>query len=214
MTARLTLRLGLFAIVAFVVGLVAARWLLAPHLVPAPVTENATIFQPPRAITALELLDQDGRPFTAESLRDRWTVVFFGFTHCPDVCPTTLTVMAQMKKQLADLPAAQQPHVMLFSVDPERDTPQRLREYVRFFDASFGAATGTAEGIRQAAAAFAVPYAKVSLPQGGYTMDHGAGVFIVGPDGAVHSYSSPPLRAESLARDFRLVAQYYEETRG
>ncbi|HET7202898.1 MAG TPA: SCO family protein [Steroidobacteraceae bacterium] len=214
MTARLTLRLGLLAIVAFVLGLVAARWLLAPHLAPAPVTENATVFVPPRAIATLDLLDQDGRPFTAQSLRDGWTVVFFGFTHCPDVCPTTLTVMAQMKKQLADLPVAQQPHVMLFSVDPERDTPQRLREYVRFFDASFGAATGTLDGVQQAAAAFAVPFAKVPLPQGGYTMDHGAGVFFVAPDGAVHAYSSPPLRAESLARDFRQVAQYYEETRG
>lgn len=214
MTARLTLRLGLFAIVAFVVGLVAARWLLAPHAVPAPVTDNATIFQPPRVIAQLDLLDADGRPFTAASLRDRWTVVFFGFTHCPDVCPTTLTVMSQMKKQLADLPATQQPHVMLFTVDPERDTPERLREYVHFFDPSFGAATGTAEGVQQAAAAFAVPFAKVTLPQGGYTMDHGAGVFIVGPDGGVQAYSSPPLRAESLARDFRRVLQYYNEARG
>ena len=214
MTARLTLRLGLFAIVAFVLGLVAARWLLAPHTVPAPVTDNATILQPPRVIEKLDLLDADGRPFTAASLRDRWTVVFFGFTHCPDVCPTTLTVMSQMKKQLADLPATQQPNVMLFTVDPERDTPERLREYVRFFDPSFGAATGTAEGVQQAAAAFAVPFAKVTLPQGGYTMDHGAGVFFVGPDGAVHAYSSPPLRAESLARDFRRVVQYYGEARG
>ena len=214
MTARLTLRLGLIAIVAFVLGLVAARWLLAPHAVPAPVTDNATILQPPRVIDALDLLDADGRPFTAASLRDHWTVVFFGFTHCPDVCPTTLTVMSQMKKQLADLPATQQPRVMLFTVDPERDTPERLREYVRFFDPSFGAATGTAEGVRQAAAAFAVPFAKVTLPQGGYTMDHGAGVFFVGPDGAVQAYSSPPLRAESLARDFRRLVQYYEGARG
>ncbi|HET9694573.1 MAG TPA: SCO family protein [Steroidobacteraceae bacterium] len=214
MTARLTLRLGLFAIVAFVVGLVAARWLLAPREVPVPVTENATVFQPPRAIPALDLLDPDGRPFTAQSLRDHWSVVFFGFTHCPDVCPTTLTTMAQMKKQLADLPAPRQPRVMLFTVDPERDTPERLREYVRFFDASFGAATGTLDGVQQAAAAFAVPFAKVPLPQGGYTMDHGAGVFFVAPDGTVLAYSSPPLRAESLARDFRQVVQYFEDTRG
>ena len=122
--------------------------------------------------------------------------------------------MAQMKKQLAYLPAPQQPRVMLFTVDPERDTPERLREYVRFFDASFGAATGTLDGVQQAAAAFAVPFAKVPLPQGGYTMDHGAGVFFVAPDGNVHAYSSPPLRADSLARDFRQVAQYFEDTRG
>jgi protein SCO1 len=214
MTARPTLRLGLFAIVAFVVGLVAARWLLVPREVPAPVTENATVLQPPRAIPALDLLDQDGQPFTAQALRNRWTVVFFGFTHCPDVCPTTLSVMARMKKQLADLPTPDQPHVMLFTVDPERDTPERLKAYVQFFDPSFGATTGTLAGVEQAAAAFAVPFAKVPLPQGGYTMDHGAGVFFVAPDGNVLAYSSPPLRAESLARDFRAVVSYFGKSRG
>ncbi|MCE3285316.1 MAG: hypothetical protein K0R70_1572 [Steroidobacteraceae bacterium] len=214
MTARLMLRLGLFAIVAFVVGLVAAQWLLQPRDVAPPVTENATVFLPPRAIPALDLLDEDARPFTADSLRNRWTVVFFGFTHCPDVCPTTLTTMAQMKKQLADLPADEQPQVMLFTVDPERDTPERLKAYVRFFDPGFGAATGTLEGVERAAAAFAVPFAKVPLPQGGYTMDHGAGVFFVAPDGSVHAYSSPPLRPDTLARDYRKVVRYFEELRG
>ncbi|HEX6571415.1 MAG TPA: SCO family protein [Steroidobacteraceae bacterium] len=214
MTARLMLRLGLYAIVAFVVGLVAARWLLPPREVASPVTENATVFLPARAIPALELLDEDARPFTAGTLRDRWTVVFFGFTHCPDVCPTTLTTMAQMKKQLADLPPDEQPRVMLFTVDPERDTPERLKAYVRYFDPSFGAATGTLEAVERAAAAFAVPFAKVPLPQGGYTMDHGAGVFFVAPDGSVHAYSSPPLRADTLARDYRKVVRYFEELRG
>ena len=211
MTARLILRLGLFAIVAFVVGLVAARWLLTPREPVVPVTDNATVLAPPRALAALELIDQDGRPFTERSLAGRWSVVFFGFTHCPDVCPTTLTVLAQMKQRLADLPAARQPHVVLVSVDPERDTPERLREYVRFFDASFGAVTGTAAGVEQAASAFAVPYAKVPLPTGGYTVDHGAGVFFVSPDGEALAYSSPPLRADALERDFRRVVDYHEE---
>ena len=214
MTARLMLRLGLFAIVAFVLGLVAARWLLASRDMPPPTTENATVMVPPRSIPALDLLDESGRPFTADSLRGQWTVVFFGFTHCPDVCPTTLTMLAQAKKQLVDLPAAEQPRVMLFTVDPERDTAEHLKAYVQFFDPGFGAATGTLAGVEQAAAAFAIPFAKVPLPQGGYTMDHGAGVFFVGPDGNVHAYSSPPLRADTLARDYRKVVRWFEDTRG
>jgi protein SCO1/2 len=213
MNARLMLRLGLFAIVAFVVGLVAARWLL-PRDVPPPATENATVMQPPRPIGALDLLDQEGRPFTTDSLRDHWTVVFFGFTYCPDVCPTTLTSLAQVNRQLTDLPAAERPRVMLFTVDPERDTAERLKAYVQFFDPSFGAATGTPTAVQQAAAAFAVPFAKVPLPDGGYTMDHGAGVFLVGPDGMVHAYASPPLRAEALARDYRRIVRWFAETRG
>jgi protein SCO1/2 len=213
MTARLTLRLGLFAIVAFVVGLVAARWLLSPSSGPVPVTENATVFDVPRAIPALQLVDQDGRPFTAAALRDHWTLVFFGFTHCPDVCPTTLAVLKQVRQQLADLPEAQRPRVVLFTVDPERDTPERLRDYVRFFDPSFGAVTGTVAAVEQAAAAFAIPFAKVPLPGDGYTMDHGAGIFVVGPSGQAIAYSSPPHEAAMLARDFRKVLEYYEESR-
>jgi protein SCO1/2 len=214
MTARLTLRLGLFAIVAFVVGLVAARALLSPRQVPVPVTENATVFEAPRAVPALQLVDQDGRPYTAAALRDRWTVAFFGFTYCPDVCPTTLAVLKQMRQQLADLPEAQRPHVVLFTVDPERDTPERLRDYVRFFDPAFGAATGTVADVEQAAAAFNVPFAKVTLPQGGYTMDHGAGIFLVDPAGRRIAYASPPFDAATLARDYRKVLQYYEDLGG
>jgi protein SCO1 len=214
MTARLTLRLGLFAIVAFVVGLVAARWVLTPRDVPLPVTENASVFAPPRAISGLDLVDQDGRAFTVDSLKGGWSVVFFGFTHCPDVCPATLTVLKQMRALLQDLPSGEQPRVLLVTVDPERDTAARLRDYVRFFDASFGAVTGTPEGIQQAANAFSIPYAKVPLAGGGYTMDHGAGIFVIAPDGQNIAYSSPPLNAQTLARDYRKILQYHEESRG
>ncbi len=178
-----------------------------------PVTESATILPQPRELPALDLVDQDGRPLPRDFLRDRWTLVFFGFTQCPDVCPTTLTTLAQMKKKLADLPAEQQPRVLLVSVDPERDTPAILKPYVTFFDPSFLGATGTLGGDRRRRpAAFSVPFAKVPLPDGGYTMDHGAGLFIVSPAGALAAYSSPPLDATVLARDFRKVVQYFEES--
>lgn len=211
MTARLTPRLVLLAIVAFVVGLVVARAMLGSREVPVPATENATIFVPPRALPPLDLLGQDGKPLGPQFLVGHWTLVFFGFTHCPDVCPTTLTVLKQVHELLGTLPEDQQPRVMLLTVDPERDTPDRLRDYVRFFDPSFMGATGSADAIRAAAAAFAVPYAKVPLPGGGYTMDHGAGVFTVGPAGHVVAYSSPPLNADALARDFRKTVQYVED---
>jgi protein SCO1/2 len=212
MTARFKILLGLFAIVAFVLGLVLARLALAPRAVPVPATENATILPTPRELPALDLVDQDGQALGPGFFRDRWTLVFFGFTHCPDVCPTTLTVMAQARKQLADLPEDKRPRVLLITVDPERDTPPRLKEYVRFFDASFGAATGTLAGVEQAAGAFAVPFAKVPLPGGGYTMDHGAGVYLVAPSGSIIAYSSPPLQPDVIARDYRTAVQYFEET--
>jgi protein SCO1/2 len=214
MNAAPMLRRALIVIVAFALGLFLARAFLSPREAPVPATERATILPQPRTLTPLDLVDQDGRPLPGDFLRDHWTVVFFGFTQCPDVCPTTLTTLAQMKKELADLPAAQQPRVLLVSVDPERDTPAILKPYVTFFDPAFMGATGTLTATGQAAAAFAVPFAKVSLPGGGYTMDHGAGLFFVSPAGAIAAYSSPPLDAAVLARDFRKVVQYFEDSRG
>jgi protein SCO1 len=213
MTTRPLLRIVPAAIVAFALGLLLARLFVGPREVPVPVTESATILPQPRALPPLDLVDQDGRPLPRDFLRDHWTLVFFGFAQCPDVCPTTLTTLAQMRKQLADLPAGRQPRVLLVSVDPERDTPAVLKPYVTFFDPSFQAATGTLAATTQAAAAFSVPFAKVPLPGGGYTMDHGAGLFVVSPEGALAAYSSPRLDAAVLARDYRKVVQYFEESR-
>ena len=210
MTTRPLLRIVLAAIVAFALGLILAPLFVRLREVPVPVTESATILPQPRELPPLDLVDQDGRPLPDDFLQHRWTVVFFGFTQCPDVCPTTLTTLAQMKKKLADLPAEQQPRVLLVTVDPERDTPAILKPYVTFFDPSFLGATGTLAGTGQAASAFSIPFAKVPLPGGGYTMDHGAGLFVVSPAGALAAYSSPPLDATVLARDFRKVVEYFE----
>lgn len=212
MTARKMILVALLGIVAFALGLVLSRaW--QGHGSPPPALENATLFETPRVLPPLDLVDQDGRAVGPDFLRGHWTFVFFGFTHCPDVCPTALTLLAQVRRQLSDLPAAHQPRVLLVSIDPERDTPPRLREYVRFFDPSFLGATGTPAAVQQAAAAFAVPYARVELPQGGYTMDHGAGVFLVAPSGNVLAYSSPPLQPDVLARDYRAALRWHGDSR-
>ena len=101
MTARQAFRIGVFAIVAFALGLVAARLLLAPGTPPA--LEKATLLLPaPRVLPTLSFVDQDAKPLTTDYFRNGWTIAFFGFTHCPDVCPTTLAMLAQTKKELTD----------------------------------------------------------------------------------------------------------------
>ena len=213
MTARQAFRIGVIAIVAFALGLVAARLLLGSARTP-PALEKATLLLPtPRELPALSFIDQDARPLATDYFRDGWTIAFFGFTHCPDVCPTTLALLAQAKKELSDLPPAQQPRVLLVSVDPERDTPAVLKNYVTFFDPGFKAATGNPEQVKQLADAFMVPFAKVPTPDGNYTMDHGAGVYFVAPTGAIAAYSSPPLQPQVLARDFRATVKFFEESR-
>jgi protein SCO1/2 len=212
MTARDTLRLGLFAIVAFAVGLVVSRAVLAPRSATVPKTESATILSPARDLPTFQLVDQDGRSLPPDFLRHRWSVVFFGFTHCPDVCPTTLATLAQFRKQLTALAADEQPRVVFVSVDPERDTPQHIKEYIRFFDPSFIGATGTPAAVRKVANAFSVPFIRVPLPDGGYTVDHGAGVFVIAPSGRIVAYASPPLAPDVLARDYRQTVQYVLES--
>ena len=169
MAAR-PLRIGILVIVAFAAGLILAR-VLTPARVELPQTERATVFPTARALPTLDLTGQDGQPLPADFLSGHWTLVFFGFTQCPDICPTTLAVLAQAGRQLADLPQAEQPRVLLVSVDPERDTPERLAAYVRFFDPGFIGATGSLAAIAAKAEAFGVPDAKVTMPGGGYTMD-------------------------------------------
>jgi protein SCO1 len=203
MPAR-ALRISILAIVAFAGGLLVARALLPPRAA-LPQTERATVLPRPREIAPLDLVDQDGHPLGKDFFRGHWTIVFFGFTSCPDICPTTLATLSQATHRLADLPAAERPRVLLVTVDPERDDPPRLAAYVRFYDPAFLGATGTPAAVAAAAAQFNVPYAKVSLPDGGYTMDHGSGIYLVGPSGGIVAYSSAPHDASTIARDYRTL---------
>jgi protein SCO1/2 len=202
MAAR-PLLIGVVAIVAFAVGLFLARTLLHSTAGGEPPT-RATLFPEPRPLPAVALTDQDGRALDAGFFAGHWTLVFFGFTQCPDVCPTTLATLARTKAALEDLPPAERPRVLLVSVDPERDRPAILARYVRFFDPSFLAATGEPAAIATVAAGFGVPYAKVALSADAYTVDHGSGVFVVGP-GGITAYSSAPHDATVLAHDYRLI---------
>jgi len=207
-----SLRIVVLVIVAFAAGLLLAR-VLAPSKAEPPATERATVFPAPRPVPPLDLVDQDGNALGPGFFKGHWTLVFFGFTQCPDICPTTLATLAQTVRQLADLPAGQRPRVLLVSLDPERDTPDILAPYVRFFDPSFLGARGSLESTAAAASAFNLPYAKVPLPDGGYTLDHGSGIFIVGPSGGTEAYLSSPHEAATIARDYRKVVAWAEDRR-
>lgn len=205
------LRIVILAIVAFAGGLLVAR-VLMPSRVATPQTERATVLASPIMLPALQLVDQDDHPLGADFFAGHWTMVFFGFTSCPDICPTTLATLSQVTRQLADLPPAERPRVLFISVDPERDDPLRLASYVRFYDPAFLGATGKDDAVAATAAAFRVPYAKVNLPEGGYTMDHGSGIFIVGPSGGIVAYSSAPHDASTIAHDYRALLAFEDAT--
>lgn len=169
----------------------------------APQLTSGTWLPQPRPLPELSLTDQSGRPFTLESLKGHPTLVFFGFTHCPDVCPTTLAKLARVTKT-ANVPGLK---VLLVSVDPQRDTPEQLERYVHAFNPDFGAVTGKPEEIERVAKEFGVAVVKVDLAGGDYTVDHSAVVFLLNNQGQRVALFTPPFQIEPVAADLRNIAE-------
>lgn len=194
---------ALVAIVAIAAGMLLSRALLdSPG---GPTLAKATLIDPARPLPPMAFVDQQGQPFGVEQLRGHWSILFFGFTHCPDVCPTTLALLAQVEKKLADLPAEQRPHVVLVSVDPKRDTPERLAQYVKSFSPTFTGITGEQEAMHEFALKLGVPVAISELPGGNYTVDHSAAIFVIDPSGALRALSSTPHQVPIIAEDYRSI---------
>ena len=152
----------------------------------------------------LALTGHDGKPHSLEEFRGKAVVVFFGYTHCPDVCPTTLADAAAALKKLGSEAARVQ--VLFVTVDPERDTPQVLAQYVPAFDASFLGLYGDAAATQRAAKEFRVFYAKnAGSAPGAYTVDHSAQTFVFDPQGRLRLLVRPERIPQDLADDLRTL---------
>jgi protein SCO1 len=196
---------ALVAIVAVVAGMLLSRALLPGSAGSQPVLVSGTLLEPPRPLPPLEFTDQAGQRFDKTRLQGHWSLLFFGFTSCPDVCPQTLGILAQAEKRLADLPAAQRPQIVLVSVDPQRDTPAQLATYVRFFSPSFTGITASREATDEFARQMGVPVAITPLDNGSYTVDHSAAIFLVDPNGALRALFSTPHSPQKIADDYRRI---------
>ncbi len=167
---------------------------------------RATLFDAPRPLAAFTLVDQSGGTFDLSRLRDRWTLFFFGFTNCPDVCPTTLATLAEVRRLLADLPPAERPEIVLATVDPVRDTPEVLGRYVAHFDPQFIGITGSQASVdgltRDLGVAVMIG---ASVADGSYTVDHSAAIFVVDPSAAFTAVFSAPHAAATIALDYRSI---------
>ena len=150
------------------------------------------------------LPDQNGQPRTPADFRGLVTVVFFGYTQCPDVCPTTMAELAQVKKSLGK--DGERLQAVFISVDPERDTPQLLKSYIGSFDPAFVALRGTPEQTAETAKAFKVFYAKApGKTPGSYTVDHTAGSYVFDTQGRVRLFESYGKGSEALAADIKAL---------
>ncbi len=150
-----------------------------------------------------QLLDHTGKMRSLSDFKGKAVVVFFGFTHCPDACPTTLGELARVMNELG--PQADRLQVLFVTVDPERDTPELLAKYVPAFHPSFLGLYGDPEATARTAKEFKVIYQKQNLPAGSYSMDHSAGSFIFDPAGRLRLFAQYGQSAQALLHDIRLL---------
>ena len=167
------------------------------------------LFDTPRDVGDFSLTDHRGLSFTRDDLTDRWTLIFFGFTHCPDICPTTMAELAELKSQLADTEASDA-RVVMVSVDPARDTPDRLAQYVPYFNPDFIGVTGEFADILSVAQRLNAPFRKVSEPDGGYQMEHSANVMLMNPRGDYHGFFRAPLDIPKMRVTLRSTQYLWE----
>jgi len=186
-------------LVGAVAGMFVGRMVANPI---AAALESGTQLPQPRELSGFNLVDTRGAPATPRELRGHPTLVFFGFTHCPDVCPTTLALLGMVQKQVTQTnPGLSGLKVALISVDPERDTPEQLGRYVASFGGDFIGLTGSPPEIVNVTRSFNVAFARVELPGGNYTMDHSATVFALDSRGRIVAVFTPPLSVPKMARD-------------
>jgi protein SCO1/2 len=191
------------AIACALVGVAFAGWWTAHLMTAAPraiVLLHGTRLLPPRPIAAMNLVDQNGQRFTNERLVGRWSVVYFGFTNCPIICPTTMAVLKDFSRRVASLPASTRPQVILITVDPDRDTPAAMARYVAAFDPTFLGLTGKSAALDAVATDFSVAHGPTSADG---SMDHSSTIYVVDPRAALAAVFTPPHGAAALAEDYQ-----------
>ena len=168
-----------------------------------------TLFPDPKPLTAFALTDHKNRVFDLASLKGKWSFLFFGFTHCPDVCPTTLAVLARARDNIArNTVGAEDIQFVFISVDPNRDTASKLGQYVDYFDTTFLGVTGDNAQIGNLAGQLGAAY-QVAIKPGmeNYPVYHSAAVFLMDPRARYHAVFTPPLDAETISRRFKVVRE-------
>jgi len=168
-----------------------------------------TLFPDPKPLTAFALTDHKNRVFDLASLKGKWSFLFFGFTHCPDICPTTLAVLARARDNIAkNAVGAEDIQFVFISVDPNRDTASKLRQYVDYFDTTFLGVTGNDAQIGNLAGQLGAAY-QVAIKPGmeNYPVYHSAAVFLLDPRARYHAVFTPPHDAEAISRRFKVVRE-------
>ena len=173
-------------------------------------TNGLYLLETPREIGEFALMDQNGDPFNQARIQGHWSLLFFGFTYCPDICPTTMTFLNQFVASLEDA-EAEDTQVVMISVDPARDTPSQLASYVPFFNPDFIGVTGEFLDIHRFATALNTPFRKVSGAGDDYQVDHSSNVVLINPRGHYHGFFKAPLDLAKMKATYRAARTQWEQ---
>jgi protein SCO1/2 len=178
---------------------------------PGPQLQVVRLFEQPRVLPAFSLQQSDGTPLVPGELQGHWTLVFLGFTLCPDVCPTPLARLAQAQKAWAARPVATRPRLLFVSVDPDRDTPDRVGEYAHAFHKDTLAATADIPALEAFARSLSLVFMKVPAPAGEpadqYSVDHSAALAVLDPQARMAGVIMPPLDPKAIAADMAALTR-------
>jgi len=194
---------GVAALVALAV---AGGWLLRERWVSARVPQYAMVLPETAALPDFSLVDQDGHPFGPRSLVGHWSLIFFGFTNCPDICPATLQVLSIARQRLAEL-NQEAPEVILVSVDPDRDSPDILRRYVGHFGDGVTGVTGDMEELRKLTSALGIYFGREpeDSPGQNYNVAHSAHVVVIDGHGRYAAVFSAPHSVDAFVTDLPVL---------
>jgi len=200
------------AVAALALGL--GTWLVLDAFKSPPLEIGGYVLATPRDLPAVELVDERGEAFRPHDFVGHWSFLYFGYTYCPDVCPLTLVELTKVKLELAASGFAEPSAYYFVSVDPGRDTPARLREYVAYFDQELRGLTGSAAALAALARAtdtvFDVPDDSVG---DNYLVSHSSNVVLLDPNGRVHAVFAAPHDPARLAGDFTKIVERYDGPR-
>ncbi len=198
----------LVAFMALVLGVFVSQYVFSKKKIDLS-QFHGTYLEKAREVNQFSLTGTDQKVFDNTSLQGQWTMMFFGFTNCGYLCPTTMAELAKMYRLLEEKGVKPLPQVMMISIDPERDSLDKLGQYVKAFNPHFYGATGDQNAIKMMTREMGVAYAKVALPNSedtkNYDMEHTGAVMLFNPKGELTAFFTTPHQAELLARDYQVL---------
>ena len=188
--------------------------LFSRQAVEPPLEISGIYFAEPKKISNFVLTQQNGHAFTRELLEGKWSFLYFGYTYCPDICPMTLAQLNAVEQRLAQGRLGGDTAFVFISVDPRRDTPERLGQYTAYFNKNFQGVTGTPEELAKLAKQLAIYY-KLNDQESkeNYTVDHSSAIVLIDPDASLRAIFTHPEQPDQLVADFKAIRARYQAVR-